>query len=130
MVTRILSFNCLRTESIDKPLFQHRVSLAFGYADGLAADGRALATIIKCERMSDVDVVSASSEVMAQRSEFIQTIADLRSCWEECCNAIRSDALIPAISSDVVVSRIHLMLARRYRCLAKDIAPAPRGRRF
>jgi hypothetical protein len=114
-----------RTESIDKPLFPHRVSLAFGYADGLAADGRALATIIKCERMSDFDVVSGSSEARTQRSEFIQTIADLRSSWEECCVAIRSDTLIPGISTDIVVSRIHLMLARRYRCLAKDIAPGP-----
>ena len=114
-----------RTESIDKPLFPHRVSLAFGYADGLAADGRALATIIKCERISDFDVVSVSAEVMSQRSEFNQTITDLRNSWEECCHAIRSDALIPAISSDVVVSRIHLMLARRYHCLAKEIGPCP-----
>jgi hypothetical protein len=114
-----------RTESIDKPLFPHRVSLAFGYADGLAADGRALANIIKCERMSDFDVVAGSSEARTQRSEFLQTIADLRSSWEECCAAIRSDSLIPGISTDVVVSRIHLMLARRYHCLAKDIAPGP-----
>ena len=83
-----------RTESIDKQIFPHCVSMTFGYADGLAADGRALATIIKCERISDFNVVSVSSEDMAQRAEYNTAIADLRTSWEECTNAISNEALI------------------------------------
>ena len=37
-----------RAESFTAPLFPHRVSLAFGYEEGLPADGRALAMITKC----------------------------------------------------------------------------------
>ena len=56
-----------RTESVDLPLFPHRVSLIFGDANGLAADGCALATIIKCKRASDFNLVSGSADEMAQR---------------------------------------------------------------
>ncbi len=37
-----------RSESVNAPLFPHRISLAFCCEEGLAADGRALALIAKC----------------------------------------------------------------------------------
>jgi hypothetical protein len=87
-----------RSKSINAPLFLHRISLAFGYEEGLAADGRALALIAKCERLSDFSVLTASAADMAQHQEYTSTIRDLRMSWELCTNAIRQGHLLPGVS--------------------------------
>jgi hypothetical protein len=62
---------------------------------------------------------------MYQRAKFVTALNDLRAAWDTCTHAVRDDALIPGISSDTVVSRILLMLSRRYRCLARVLDPGP-----
>ena len=86
-----------RTESISPLLFPHRVSLAFGYDEGLPADGRALALIAKCERSSDFGAISASASKKALHQEYLTTIKDLSSSWERCTDAIRHGTLIPGV---------------------------------
>ena len=114
-----------RVESISAPLFPHRMSLAFGHDEGLAADGRALALIAKCERSSDFGAVSATAAETALHQEYKTAVKDLQGSWDRCTAAIRHDALIPGVSSDILIARIKLMLARRYRCLAKAMLGGP-----
>ena len=57
--------------------------------------------------------------------EYKTAIKDLQSSWDRCTAAIRHDALIPGVSSDTLIARIKLMLARRYRCLAKEMLGGP-----
>jgi hypothetical protein len=114
-----------RSESVTAPLFPHRISLAFGYEEGLAADGRALALIAKCERLSDFSVLTASAADMAQHQEYTSTTRDLRTSWDLCTNAIRQGHLLPGVSSDILIARLQLMLSRRYRCLAKEMLHGP-----
>jgi hypothetical protein len=114
-----------RVESISAPLFPHRMTIAFGHDEGLAADGRALALIAKCERSSDFGAISATAAETALHQEYKTAIKDLQSSWDRCTAAIRHDALIPGVSSDTLIARIKLMLARRYRCLAKEMLGGP-----
>jgi hypothetical protein len=120
------------SESINAPLFPHHISLAFGYEEGLATDGRALALIAKCERVSDFSVLMASAADMAQHQEYTSTICDLSSSWEQCTNAIlqgQQGHLLPGVSSDILIARLQLMLSRSYRCLAIECRTARRARR-
>jgi hypothetical protein len=70
-----------RAENAEKPFFPHRLSLALGYDEGLAVDGRAIALIVKCERLTDFKVLSTFPNDMYQRSEFVTAINDLRASW-------------------------------------------------
>ena len=55
----------------------------------------------------------------------MNTIKDLRSSWYRCTNAILHDVLIPGVSSAILIARVKLMLARRYRCLARAMLGGP-----
>ena len=90
-----------------------------------AADGRALALIAKCERISDFGAVTASATEMALHQEYSSTIKDLRSSWDRCTDAIWHDVLMQGVSSDILIARIKLMLSRRCRCLAKAMPGGP-----
>ncbi len=94
------------SESVNAPLFPHRISLAFGYEEGLAANGRSLTLIAKCERLSDFSVLTASAADMAQHQEYTSTIRDLRMSWVLCANAIRQGHLLPGVSSDILIARL------------------------
>jgi hypothetical protein len=93
--------------------------------EGLAADGRALALVAKCERISDFSVL-ASAAAIAQHQEHTSTICDLSGAsWEQCTNATQQGHLLPGVSLDILIALLQLMLSLCYRCLAKEMQNGP-----
>jgi hypothetical protein len=115
-----------RAEDPLDPGFVHRLSLAYTSDTRLSTDGRVLAALLGCERLSDYAGQSAVAlGGTSARAEFRAVYKETEEAWSLCSSGIRAGQTLSSVAAGAFAAQINLLMERRYDRLVRLLSAGP-----